>query len=30
VEPVQAEGGIRLPEPHYLESAQQLCRRHGA
>jgi len=30
VEPVQAEAGIRVPEPHYLESAQQLCRRHGA
>jgi len=30
VEPVQAEGGIRLPEPHYLQSAQQLCRRYGS
>ena len=30
VEPVQAEAGIRVPEPHYLEAAQQLCRRHGA
>jgi ornithine--oxo-acid transaminase len=30
VEPVQAEAGIRLPEAQYLESAQRLCRRHGA
>ncbi len=29
VEPIQAEGGIRLPEPGYLESAQALCRRYG-
>lgn len=29
VEPVQAEGGVRVPDAHYLESAQRLCRRHG-
>lgn len=30
VEPVQAEAGIRVPGAHYLEGAQQLCRRHGS
>ncbi len=29
VEPVQSEGGIRVPAPHYLSSAQQLCKRYG-
>jgi len=29
VEPVQAEGGIRVPDPQYLLAAQDLCRRHG-
>jgi ornithine--oxo-acid transaminase len=29
VEPVQAEAGIRLPPPGYLEGAQAACRRHG-
>jgi ornithine--oxo-acid transaminase len=29
VEPIQAEGGIRVPSPDYLESAQTLCRRYG-
>jgi len=29
VEPVQAEGGLRLPPPGYLEAAQALCRRYG-
>jgi ornithine--oxo-acid transaminase len=29
VEPVQAEGGIRIPEPEYLKGAQALCRKHG-
>ncbi|HJT90093.1 MAG TPA: aspartate aminotransferase family protein [Bryobacteraceae bacterium] len=29
VEPVQAEGGIRVPEPIYLQTAQALCRRYG-
>ena len=29
VEPVQAEGGVRVPPPVYLETAQALCRRHG-
>jgi ornithine--oxo-acid transaminase len=30
VEPIQAEGGIRVPEPNYLRSAQTLCRRYGS
>lgn len=29
IEPVQGEGGIRIPPPGYLKGAQQLCRRHG-
>jgi len=29
VEPIQAEGGIRVPEENYLRVAQELCRRHG-
>jgi ornithine--oxo-acid transaminase len=29
VEPVQGEGGIQVPEPGYLRSAQVLCRRYG-
>jgi ornithine--oxo-acid transaminase len=29
VEPVQGEGGVRVPPPVYLESVQALCRRHG-
>jgi ornithine--oxo-acid transaminase len=29
VEPVQGEGGVRVPPPAYLESVQALCRRHG-
>jgi len=29
VEPIQAEGGIRVPDPEYLRSAQALCRKHG-
>lgn len=29
VEPIQAEGGIRIPDAGYLQSAQQLCRRYG-
>src|SRR5664279_136721 len=29
VEPVQAEAGIRVPEPGYLLAAQELCRRYG-
>ena len=28
-EPVQAEAGIRIPEPEYLRGAQALCRRFG-
>ena len=30
VEPIQAEGGIRVPEPDYLRKAQDLCRRSGS
>jgi ornithine--oxo-acid transaminase len=29
VEPVQSEGGIRVPAPEYLRSAQQLCKQYG-
>jgi ornithine--oxo-acid transaminase len=29
VEPIQGEGGVRVPPPLYLESVQALCRRHG-
>jgi len=29
VEPIQAEGGIQVPPPGYLQTAQQLCRRYG-
>jgi ornithine--oxo-acid transaminase len=29
VEPIQAEGGIRVPEPTYLKAAERLCRRFG-
>jgi len=29
VEPVQGEGGVRVPPLAYLESVQALCRRHG-
>ncbi len=29
VEPVQAEGGIRIPHCDYLQTAQQLCRKYG-
>ncbi len=29
VEPIQGEGGIRVPEPGYLPAAQALCRRYG-
>jgi putrescine aminotransferase len=29
VEPIQGEGGVRLPSPGYLEEAQALCRRAG-
>ena len=28
VEPVQAEGGIRIPHRDYLQTAQQLCRKY--
>jgi ornithine--oxo-acid transaminase len=29
LEPVQAEGGIRIPSREYLQQAQELCRRTG-
>jgi ornithine--oxo-acid transaminase len=29
VEPIQAEGGIRVPSQDYLKDAQVLCRRYG-
>ncbi|MGZ4788135.1 MAG: aspartate aminotransferase family protein [Terriglobales bacterium] len=29
VEPVQSEAGIRVPDPQYLQSAQELCRKHA-
>jgi ornithine--oxo-acid transaminase len=29
VEPVQSEGGVRVPETGYLTAAQELCRRYG-
>ena len=29
VEPIQSEGGIRIPAPDYLVAAQALCRRYG-
>jgi putrescine aminotransferase len=30
VEPIQAEGGVRLPPPGYLNAAKELCRKAGA
>jgi ornithine--oxo-acid transaminase len=29
VEPIQAEAGIRVPDPEYLRTAQRLCRHYG-
>jgi ornithine--oxo-acid transaminase len=29
VEPIQAEGGIRVPAPEYLQTTQALCQRYG-
>jgi ornithine--oxo-acid transaminase len=28
-EPIQSEGGIRVPDARYLRAAQELCRRYG-
>jgi ornithine--oxo-acid transaminase len=30
IEPIQAEGGICVPDPNYLRHAQTLCKRYGA
>ncbi|MGH9504781.1 MAG: aspartate aminotransferase family protein [Terriglobales bacterium] len=30
VEPIQGEGGIKVPDPDYLRDAQELCRRYGS
>ena len=30
VEPIQAEAGVRMPPPGYLEAAKALCERYGA
>lgn len=30
VEPIQSEGGIRVPGVDYLKQAQELCRKHGS
>src|SRR5208282_840612 len=29
IEPIQAEAGVLIPPPNYLDQAQSLCRRHG-
>jgi ornithine--oxo-acid transaminase len=29
VEPIQSEGGIRVPDAAYLQQAQELCRKYG-
>ncbi len=29
LEPLQSEAGIRVPDPQYLQSAQELCRKYG-
>ena len=29
VEPIQGEGGVRLPSPGYLDGLRELCNRHG-
>jgi acetylornithine/N-succinyldiaminopimelate aminotransferase len=29
IEPMQGEGGVRVPPPHFLKSLRQLCDQHG-
>jgi ornithine--oxo-acid transaminase len=29
LEPIQAEGGIKIPSPNYLQQVQALCKRYG-
>ncbi|MGA2132793.1 MAG: aspartate aminotransferase family protein [Bryobacteraceae bacterium] len=29
MEPIQSEGGIRVPDREYMQAAQRLCRKHG-
>lgn len=29
IEPIQGEGGVRIPEPGFLQSLRQLCDEHG-
>jgi acetylornithine/N-succinyldiaminopimelate aminotransferase len=29
LEPIQAEGGVRIPDAHYLRGVREICDRHG-
>ena len=29
LEPIQAEGGVRIPDAHYLKGVREICDRHG-
>jgi acetylornithine/N-succinyldiaminopimelate aminotransferase len=29
IEPIQGEGGVRMPSPHFLKALRQLCDEHG-
>lgn len=29
LEPIQAEGGVRVPDPYYLQRVREICDRHG-